>query len=184
MSNDDHAWLRYAELQQRSRNVSYFGFSGYVWGIECALNYLLNVIEAGTVPPDPPDLEAALNRAIASGARLHRSRSLALKTWVLPPDSMSTNASVEAKIELARIGCAVKEADEKILLDAGLGYTDREIANRHASTPGAIRVRLSRLRLKLAAKGHSVARQASGRKTAHSISELHGPDPQPRIQAS
>jgi DNA-directed RNA polymerase specialized sigma24 family protein len=172
MSKDDHAWRRYADLQELSRKSPYLG--DYAWGIECALNYLLSAIETSTVPPDSLDLEAALTRAIASGARLYRSRSLALKTWMRPPESMSTNAAAEARIELARIGGAVKAADKKILLEAGLGYTDREIANRHASTPGAIRVRLSRLRLKLELTGHSGARPAAARKTAHPVS-THNP---------
>jgi DNA-directed RNA polymerase specialized sigma24 family protein len=45
----------------------------------------------------------------------------------------------------------VSSNDRAVLLDAGVGYTDREIAERRRSTAGAIRVRLSRLRLKLAA---------------------------------
>jgi DNA-directed RNA polymerase specialized sigma24 family protein len=36
-------------------------------------------------------------------------------------------------------------------MDTGIGHADREIAARRNSTPGAVRVRLSRLRLKLAA---------------------------------
>jgi DNA-directed RNA polymerase specialized sigma24 family protein len=146
MSSIDYAWLRYADLQQRSRRA-YF-FSDVAWGIESALNYLLNAIETGTAPSNPEDLDAILNRAIASGARLCRSRSLALKIW-LPAESNSTTSPAEANIELARVECSVKEADKQILLDAGFGYSDREIATRHTSTPGAIRVRLSRLRLKL-----------------------------------
>lgn len=199
MSSNDHVWLRYAELQQRSRNTSQF--SDYASGLECALDYLLHAIETGTVPPDPAVLEAALKRAIASGARLHRSRSLALKTWVTPPESMSTNAVAEARLEIARIGCTVKEdgevlvdaghgctdrqiADRKVLLDAGFGYFDREIADRHASTPGAIRVRLSRLRLKLAAKSSSVTRPATRRKPTYPIYGVHGENPQPANQAA
>ena len=51
MSKSDYAWLRYADLQQRSRKAQ--NFNDYAWGIECALNYLLNAIETGTVPSDP-----------------------------------------------------------------------------------------------------------------------------------
>lgn len=177
MPDNDYAWLRYTDLQERSEKAHYL--NDYAWGIESALNYLLNAIETGTVPSNPAVIDAALNRAIASGARLRRSRSLALKKWVLPAESMSTNGAAEARIELARIGSAVSEADEKILLDTGLGYTDREIANRQASTPGAIRVRLSRLRHKLAAKRHSVTHPAAGREIASLIYGERRPDSQP-----
>jgi DNA-directed RNA polymerase specialized sigma24 family protein len=149
MPNSDYAWLRYAELQQRSRKAQ--DFNDYGWGIESALNFLLNAIETGTVPSNPADLGAALGRAIASGARLCRSRSATLKKWVLSSDLISTHNAAEANVELARIKSALKEADAEILMDVGLGYTDREIADRHSSTPGAVRVRLSRLRLKLSA---------------------------------
>ena len=60
----------------------------------------------------------------------------------------------------------MKKTDEEILLDAGLGYTDREIADRHATTPGAIRVRLSRLRHKLRRALLRIP-SAAGRKTAY-----------------
>jgi DNA-directed RNA polymerase specialized sigma24 family protein len=164
MANHDYAWLRYADLQQRSEKLQ--RVNGYAWGIESALNHLLNAIETSSIPSNPADLDAALSRAIASGARLRRSRSAALKKWVLPPESMSTAAAAEANIELARIRGTIKKADEGIVLDASYGYTDREIANRHASTPGAIRVRLSRLRVKLAVKRFSVVRSVSGRRVA------------------
>jgi hypothetical protein len=178
MSNSDYAWLRYAELQLRSRKSQ--NFNDYAWGIESALNFLLNAVETGTVPSNPADLDAALSRAIASGARLCRSRSLAVKKWVLPSELISTHTA-EANIELAWIAGAVKG---KILLDAGLGYTDREIANRHASTPGAVRVRLSRLRLKLAAQRHSESHPVARRNIAHPISEAPSVDPQVANQAA
>jgi DNA-directed RNA polymerase specialized sigma24 family protein len=182
MSNSDYAWLRYAELQQRSRKAQ--KFNDYTWGIESALNFLLNAVETGTVPPNPVDLDAAINRVIASGARLCRSRSLTLKKWVVPSELISTRTAAEANIELAWIEGAVKDADRKVLLDAGLGYTDREIADRNASTPGAIRVRLSRLRLKLATQHYSEFPPAAGRKTAYPISEAPSVDPQLTNQAA
>jgi len=150
MSPSHYAWLRYEDLQQRSKKLQ--NFNDYAWGIECALNYLLGAIETGTFPSDLAELDAAVNRAIATGARLWRSRALALKKWASPIESSSTAGAAEAIVEFARIARTVKKADEEILLDAGRGYTDREIADRHATTPGAIRVRLSRLRHKLAPK--------------------------------
>ena len=153
MSPSHYAWLRYADLQERSKKLQ--NFNDYAWGIECALNYLLGAIEAGAFPSDLAELDAAVNRAIATGARLWRSRALALRKWASPIEPSANAGAVEAIVEFGRISRTVKKADEEILLDAGHGYTDREIACRHASTPGAIRTRLSRLRHKLTPQGHS-----------------------------
>jgi len=135
-------------LQQRSINTTHIG--GYSWGIDYALDYLLNAINTGTVPLNPQDLEVALNRAINTGARFHRSRLSTIATLAPLTEPLSPDAAIEARIELARIKRTVKETDGTVLLDAGLGYTDRQIGDRRVSTPGAVRVRLSRLRLKLA----------------------------------
>jgi DNA-directed RNA polymerase specialized sigma24 family protein len=70
-----------------------------------------------------------------------------------PIDEPSTKDDVaaEARIEFTRIVRLISGNDEKILIDTALGYTNREIAKRLSSTPGAVRVRISRLRLKIAA---------------------------------
>jgi DNA-directed RNA polymerase specialized sigma24 family protein len=114
--------------------------------------YLLEAIGAGTAPADPDELMAAVNRAIASGARLHRSRATALscnEPIYEPP--IACDRVAEARIELTRIIRLISSNDKAALFDAGLGYTDREIAQRRGSTPGAVRVRISRVRLKIAA---------------------------------
>lgn len=170
----DYAWLRYADLQQRSTKAE--ELNDYSWGIEAALNCLVRVIETGTIPLSQLDLDAAISRAIASGARLRRSRSLALRKWLGPPESLSTNSAAEASIELDRIGHDVKDTDGEILLDAGFGYTDREIASRHTSTPGAVRVRLSRLRVKLVGKHRLLHQPGEVRKPVDPVRRAHGPD--------
>ena len=143
MSDTDYAWLRYADLQLRSRNTHHS--NDYSWGIEAALDYLLEVSATGNVP-SAPVLDAAITRAIASGGRLRRSRSAALKRWLRPAESLSTSAAAEARVMLAKIRSVVSRSDHGILLAAAFGYTDREIAGRHGSTPGAIRARVFRLR--------------------------------------
>jgi DNA-directed RNA polymerase specialized sigma24 family protein len=147
---DDYPWAYYADLQDRSRKSA--RLTPYWWGMEAGMTYLLNAIATDTVPADPKELEATLNRTIASAARLHRSRATA-HSYNRPIDEPATAdaAAAEARIELLRIVRLVSTNDAGLLVDAGLGYTDREIAMRRGSTPGAIRVRISRLRLKIAA---------------------------------
>lgn len=150
MTNECYPWPYYAELQLRSRKLP--RMSDYWWGIERGLEYILNAIETGTVPANPDDLVETLNRTIASGARLNRSHSAALLKYApLTEHALNGAAAAEARIEFNKILRGVSEADAKTLTDAGYGYTDREIAGRRGSSAGAIRVRLSRLRLKLAA---------------------------------
>lgn len=148
MPDCDYAWQRYEELQKRAMDSLHV--NNYSWGIESALSFLLKAIEAGTIESDPATLDLAIDRSISSGARLQRSRAMTLKTSARPLESASTSGLAEAIIELKRITRSVKNRDREILIETACGYTDREIAGRHASTPGAVRVRLSRLRLKLA----------------------------------
>ena len=176
MTITDYAWLRYHDLQERSREAQ--ELNDYAWGIEAALNYLLRVLATGTLPFDQLDLDVALSRAIASGARLRRSHSLARRKWSISPDVLSTNSAADACIGLDRIRRDLRAADAEILLDAGFGYTDREIACRHTSTPGAVRVRLSRLRRNLLEQGRSFARPAPRRVAAfpaRALSKLSSP---------
>jgi DNA-binding NarL/FixJ family response regulator len=147
MTTEEYAWRRYADLQQRSSKIQ--TIDDYAWGVDSALMFLINAIQTSSLPSNPVELDLALKRVISSGARLRRSRDAALKKWMTPPDSMVTSTAAEANVELSRIAAVTTGSDQKILFDAGFGYTDREIAHRHRSTPGAIRVRLSRLRQKL-----------------------------------
>jgi len=120
--------------------------------MEGALNFLLDAIATGTVPPDPDELVATLNRVIASAARLHRSHTSALVRFApVPEPALAADGAAEARIELARIVSLVSTSDKNLVVDTGLGYANREIADRQSSTTGAVRVRLWRLRLKLAA---------------------------------
>jgi DNA-binding NarL/FixJ family response regulator len=149
-SLDVYPWRYYADLQGLSSKL--FRVSGYTWGIDRALSFLLEAITTNSVPRDPDELVAVLNRVIASEARLSRSHAAALIKFapVAEPASVD-DAATEARIELMRIVKLVGANDSSLMMDVGLGYADREIAGRRNSTPGAVRIRLSRLRLKLAA---------------------------------
>lgn len=147
MSKHDYLWKRYAELQLRCSS-SYL--DDHSWGVERALDFLLSSIENGSVPETPQRLDSAIARTIESGARLHRSRALGLRTWP-QVDEQLTAVSIEAEIEIGRLSEKLKPIDAQMLGAVGLGYSDREIADRVSSTPNAVRTRISRLRTKLAA---------------------------------
>jgi DNA-binding NarL/FixJ family response regulator len=148
--SDDYAWAYYADLQHRSSKVA--RLTPHWWAMEAGMSYLLDAIAAGAVPSDSTELTANLNRTIASAARLYRGRRATLsrnKPHDSPP--AAGDVAAEARIELTRAMRIISKDDKHVLFDAGLGYTDREIAERQGSTPGAVRVRISRLRLKIAA---------------------------------
>ena len=132
MTTEEYAWRRYADLQQRSSKIQ--TIDDYAWGVDSALMFLINAIQTSSLPSNPVELDLALKRVISSGARLRRSRDAALKKWMTPPDSMVTSTAAEANVELSRIAAVTTGSDQKILFDAGFGYTDREIAHRHRST--------------------------------------------------
>ena len=145
-------WPFYADLQELCDKLTQI--TGYTWGIERALCFLVDAIATRTVPSDPDELVTALNRTIASEARLTRSHAAALrKCSPILETASAEHPAAEARLELTRIIRLVSnnDADANVIADAALGYVDHEIAARRNSTPGAVRVRLSRIRLKLAA---------------------------------
>lgn len=148
MSMHDYLWIRYADLQLRCCRSPQL--DDHSWGLERALDHLLSSIENDSIPQTPQQLDSAIDRAIESGARLHRSRSLGLRTWS-QVDEQLTAVSIEAEIEIRRLSEKLRPIDAQMLGAVGLGYSDREIADRVSSTPSAVRTRLSRLRTKLAA---------------------------------
>lgn len=150
MTESVDPWAYYARLQQRSAKLT--RLDPYWWGLESALAYLLHAIADGVVPKEKAALEGTLRRTIASGARLFRSRAAALMDFGQETDGEPAPASgFEARSELRRIVRLVSSADQDVLIETGLGFSDREIAQHQDTTSGAVRVRLSRLRLKLAA---------------------------------
>jgi hypothetical protein len=150
MSKFDFAWRCYKNLQQRALDSQCLGDSS--WGIERGLDYLIAAIGSDTVPQNPQTLEANLKRAMASGSRRERAHSSSLKTWLVSREAASIESEVDATAALARIVNAVAgPIDQQILYKTSLGYSDAEIAADLASTSGAIRARISRLRRKLAA---------------------------------
>lgn len=146
MSNIDFAWARYADLQKKNQQSEHL--NDHTWGVEAALNWLLTAIETGNIPSTPAELDAALDRVISSGGRLRRSRATILKKFADEIQPAATNNPAEANLELAEIGRLFPGSEARILFDAGAGFNDIEIGHRCSSTPGAVRVRLSRLRRK------------------------------------
>jgi hypothetical protein len=151
MSKFAFAWRCYADLQQHALQSHRIGDCS--WGLEQGLDYLIAAISSDTVPVNPQILEANLKRAMASSSRLERAHSSARRTWLQPRSgTASIDNEVEASAALNKIAQVVTgSVEQQILFKTGLGYSDAEIAHEFASTPNAIRIRLLRLRRKLAA---------------------------------
>jgi DNA-directed RNA polymerase specialized sigma24 family protein len=64
-------------------------------------------------------------------------------------DFSAPDYRADARVELERIGKSLTPTDRRIFLANGYGYSAEEIATRHGTSPVAIRVRLSRGRVKI-----------------------------------
>ena len=150
MSKFAFAWRCYADLQQGAVRSHRSGDS--LWGIERGLDYLIAAVSSDTVPTDPQTLEANVRRAMASGSRLERAHSSAMRKWLLPRNiSASLEDEVDARAALGKIAHTMDSVEQQILFRTGLGYSDAEIAQEVVSTPNAVRIRLLRMRRRLAA---------------------------------
>ena len=147
MTTNDLVWQRYSQLQQRLGRTH--RLDGYSNGIERALDHLLSLVEKGNDLTKAPDVDLRIERAISSGARLHRSRAASLRKWIRQEDFSAPDHRADARIELERIGNSLTPSERQIFLESGYGYTAQEIATRHATSSVAIRVRLSRGRMKI-----------------------------------
>jgi hypothetical protein len=144
MTGTDYPWSVYERLQRASARSRQSGSREYA--IDAGLDYLLSAIAAGTVPIRPADLETIVARVMATAARRRRHRTRLTMKWGLVDEKDAFLAAHARHLDLLRAGSAVAGEDTAILIDVGKGFTDREIASRRGTTPGAVRIRLARLR--------------------------------------
>lgn len=144
MCNASDAWEIYARLQQGMQRSSQI--NARAAGFETGLNQILSIIESGAIP-HLAELEVQVRRTVSSAERLWRSRGRQLSIYGQAPEP---GVSTDANLMLDGVRKKVGVASLRLLADAAAGFTDGELAQRHGSTPGAIRTKLSRVRAKLA----------------------------------
>jgi len=149
MHAKESAWAAYGDLQRQSGDAT--RIDDRYWGLDRAMDRLLDSLCSGTVPLSKDDREAFLRREISTGSRLERARESALQRHAQQSIIPCPHHQLEARIALSEVARSTKLDDALLLFDVGQGRTDIEIADRIGKSPGAVRTRVSRLRHKLAA---------------------------------
>jgi hypothetical protein len=129
-----HPWNNYARLQTELRRNNRIDRA---WGAEAALTFICSI---GSPASDDAD------RAARSEARRERHRAV-LRRWYLSEDNLRIDPRCGA--DLALIKAWVTPADWDLLSAIGEGCSYQEVAAKTGQTPGALRVRVTRLRKRL-----------------------------------
>lgn len=138
MSDLPEPWATYARLQgalmRRDR------VDDVAWGIEAGLTRCL---DQTTSPED-------VRRSVAAESRRERHHQRLRRVHLSEDDVvLDCESAVIAAERLERAHAAVSEADWELLRNFANGRSYGELAATYLSTPGALRIRVMRIRLKL-----------------------------------
>jgi hypothetical protein len=149
MAELPHPWRLYAQLQsQLSRN---FCVDDQVWGIEAGLDLIL------ATPPDiPPPANDNILRVVNSTRRREQRRSRLRLLYLRPDeDRPDLEQALFARSELRRITSQLHGRDWYCCTLSPSGEDYAQVASKLKSKPGAVRVRVLRLRRQLAPKART-----------------------------
>ncbi len=139
------SWRPYLRLQKQSRRHT--RVDALAWGIESALDELLNTISS----KDPDNMTIEAEKAVARGKARERHR-LRLRLRYFDPREVDDPADrLNDRARLRETFDRISETDAKILLGIGFGHDSRTVADQVSIRPVTMRKRLDRLRMKLAA---------------------------------
>ena len=143
MADLPHPWGMYARLQNDLRRNHQIGDRS--WGTESGMEYILK--SAFVAAPT----EHEVDQVIANSRRRERHRGS--RREPLPEDIATAHpdSALTARHELAAIRRKVGDRDWTLLAAVGTGSNYKEISIAMAIPPGAIRVKVLRLRASLAA---------------------------------
>lgn len=146
MADLPHPWDTYARLQ--SDLLCGRQITDQSWGTEAAMNRVLASLQDNK-PPEPDEIA----RAAASERRRERHRAH-LRLVHLSGDDVSPHPedALAARHELHVVQSRVSERDWSVLCQVAAGYDYADLSSVNGGTPGNWRVRVLRLRRRLAAK--------------------------------
>ena len=143
MADLPHPWGIYARLQNNLRRNPQVGDRS--WGTEAGMDYILEL--ASGVPPALDDV----NQVIASSRRRERHRGARRDSLLEDIATAHPEGALTARSELVAIRRKVGNRNWKLLTAVGIGSDYKEISVAVSLPPGAIRVKVLRLRASLAA---------------------------------
>ena len=142
---DDSVWVKYTSLQAELLDNS--TLSHRSWGLEGALNRILSADAPTCIAANGDNIE----HIVGSEQRRERHRT-ALRRLQLPQEAPSFDLGpfLAARAELKSARAKVNGSDWNLLCGVAIGHSYAEIATAHGETVGALRVRVSRLRRRIA----------------------------------
>jgi hypothetical protein len=155
MSELPSPWDAYLRVQERLVNRS--DLNRTTWGIEAALNQILLY---PTHSPGDEDVE----RYASSERRKERHRAKLRLVYLAPTvsDQMGNpDGVIAARQRLRAITEVISNEDSALLRQIAEGYEYDEIAAASNTQPGALRVRVMRLRRRLRADEHAAHSRAA-----------------------
>jgi hypothetical protein len=133
----------YARLQNSLRRDHQVGDRS--WGTEAGMDYILE--SASGAPPT----EDEVNQVIATSRRRERHRASRREPLLEDIATAHPDGALTARRELAAIRRKVGDRNWKLLAAVGIGSDYKEISITMSAPPGAMRVKVLRLRASLAA---------------------------------
>jgi hypothetical protein len=143
MADLPHPWAMYARLQTNLRRDTRVGDRS--WGTEVGMDHIL-VSASGA-----PLTEDEVNQVIATGRRRERHRGSRRAPLLDDIATAHPEGALTARSELAAIRRRIGDRNWELLTAVGIGSDYKEISTAVSVPPGAVRVKVLRLRASLAA---------------------------------
>lgn len=150
MSDLPFPWNIYEETQEKAARCG--RVTDWSWGIEAGLNKFLAAVESSCGITDPKKFQNSVDKAIATGSRVERHRTQLRRRFLRQDPERHAETHLLANACLAEIRNIVSSEEWELLISVAAGITCREIAASRGITAGSVRVRLFRLRARLARK--------------------------------
>jgi len=143
MADLPHPWDMYASLQNSLRHQHRAGDRS--WGTEAGMAHILNT------PAGFPPTQCEVDQVVTNDRR--RERHLDCRRTPMPEDVATPHpeGALHARHALAAIQRNVSDNSWQLLTDVAIGIDYEEIARTTPARPGALRIKVLRLRRELLA---------------------------------
>lgn len=141
MADLPHPWGMYARLQTNLRRDYLVGDRS--WGTEAGMAHILKS------DSDAPPTEDEVNQVIATSRRRERHRGSRREPLLEDIATAHPESALTARRELAAIRRKVGDRNWELLTAVGIGSKYKEISVALSMPPGAVRVKVLRLRASL-----------------------------------
>jgi hypothetical protein len=153
-------WSIYAEHQSKAARCG--RISDKSWGIENGLTNFLTAVDSSSIPANPDEFRRSVDRAVATGSWVERNRARLRRKYLRQDPEPHAEPQMLARARLAEIRSNVSAAEWELLIAQAAGLAAHEIAAAPGATPGSIRTRIARLRVRLRPAAYPIPRPVGG----------------------